>query len=139
MATPTSPGARRLWLWGPVALYMALIFGVSAMSAPPSPLPAHDKIEHYLAYGGLGTLALRAAAGGTLAGLSGGAAAAAWGIAAAYGISDEYHQSFVPDRTSDAADALADAAGAATAVLGFWAFGIIVRSRRPSGAALRRP
>ena len=129
---------RGLWLWGPVALWMALIFAVSSMSAPPSPLPSHDKVEHFVAYGGLGALAMRAAAGGTLSGLGGGAAVAAWLIATGYGISDEYHQSFVPNRSSDPADALADAGGAATAVLGLWAFGIIARSRRTSGAAERR-
>ena len=136
--TPTASGVRPLWLWGPVACYMALIFALSSMSAPPSPMPSSDKVEHFVAYGGLGALALRATTGGTLAGLSRGAAAAAWGIAAVYGITDEYHQSFVPERSSDAADALADAAGAATSVLGFLAFGIIARSRRPTGASPRR-
>ncbi len=135
----TSPrSAAILWLWGPVAVSMAVIFTLSAMSSPPTPVPVGDKTEHFVGYGVLGAVTARATAGGTLAGLSGGAAATAWAIATLYGLSDEYHQSFVPGRTPDPADALADASGAAVAIGGLWASGIIARSRRRSGAASRR-
>ncbi len=127
-----------VWLWGPVAACMAVIFALSAMSSPPSPVPVSDKTEHFVGYGVLGAVTARATAGGTLAGLGPGAAVAAWAIAAVYGLSDEYHQSFVPGRTSDPADALADATGAAVAVGALWASGIIVRSRRRSGVVPRR-
>jgi len=38
-----------------------------------------------------------------------------------YGVSDEFHQRFVPGRSSDVYDLLADAEGAAAASLGAWA------------------
>jgi VanZ family protein len=38
-------------------------------------------------------------------------------IASLYGISDEFHQSFVPGRTPDVVDWLADTSGALLAVL----------------------
>lgn len=142
-ATATSPfgrGAGRLvWLWGPVAVSMAVIFGLSDMPSPPkSPVPVSDKTEHVVGYGMLGAVTARATAGGTLAGLTGGAAVAAWAIATLYGVSDEYHQSFVPERTADPWDLLADATGAAVCISALWASGIIARSRRSSGAVTRR-
>jgi len=45
----------------------------------------------------------------------------AWLIAVVYAISDEWHQSFVPDRDSDPVDVLVDACGAAAAVgVSYW-------------------
>lgn len=129
--------SRGLWLWAPVGAYMALIFVLSAMASPPTPARASDKTLHFVGYGGLGVVALRATAGATLSGVTAGTAALAWTIASGYGLSDEYHQSFVPARTADPADALADAAGAAAAIGLVWAFGIIARSRRRSRAAPR--
>jgi len=41
----------------------------------------------------------------------------ALGIAAVYGLLDEYHQSFVPGREPSVADWIADVAGAAAAVM----------------------
>lgn len=130
--------ARLVWLWGPVAVSMAVIFGLSGMSSPPTPVRVSDKTEHVVGYGVLGAVTARATAGGTLGGLTAGAATTAWAIATLYGVSDEYHQSFVPGRTADPADALADASGAAMSIGVLWASGIIARSRRSSGAATRR-
>ena len=108
---------------------MGLIFWLSSMSSPPSPGPINDKILHFVAYGGLATLCLRATSGGRLAGLSLRAGLLAWGLATAYGATDEVHQHFVPYRTADIADLAADAAGAAAAVGVLGASGIIARSR----------
>lgn len=129
---------QRLVLWGPVAAYMALLFTLSAMASPPSPVELNDKVKHVIGYGGLGLLAVRATAGGTLSGATGGAAVAAWAIAVGYGVTDELHQRVVPGRTADAADVLADAAGAAAVIVPVWAFGIITRWRHLSGASPRR-
>ncbi len=137
-AAPTARVGRHLWLWAPVAGYMAVIFALSGMASPPTPARTSDKTLHVVGYGGLGLVALRATAGGALSGVTGGAATAAWAIASLYGLTDEYHQSFVPERTADPADALADAVGAACTIGLAWAFGIIARSRRSSGAAPRR-
>lgn len=126
-----------LWLWGPVVAYMAIIFALSSRSVLPSPLGLNDKVVHFGFYGGLALLALRATAGGRLAGLSLPAMLAAWAIATVYGATDEFHQSFVPGRSADVWDLVADAAGAALAVVAFGAFGIIARSRGRAGRAQR--
>jgi VanZ family protein len=48
-------------------------------------------------------------------------------VAVTYGVTDEWHQSFVPNRQADVRDAIANAVGAfgATVVVGAW--GIIRR------------
>lgn len=122
--------ASALWLWGPVALYMALIFWASSLSSPPSPAQVSDKVQHFAAYAGLALVSLRATAGGRVRGLTLAAAVAAWVLAAAYGVTDEWHQAFVPGRTSDVADVAADWLGAGAAAVAGGAFGIIARSRR---------
>lgn len=122
---------RRIALWGPVAAYMAAIFVLSAQARLPDlPGGVNDKHAHAATYAGLAALACRAVAGGPLAGLSARGALAAWAMAAGYGVTDELHQSQVPGRTPDLDDWLADAAGAAAAAGGCYAWGIIARSRR---------
>ena len=119
---------RALALWGPVAAYMAFIFVVSAQSQPPLPPQISDKQGHSLGYMGLAVTVGRALAGGIARGTSLPAAAAAWGIASAYGATDEWHQSFVPGRSADVHDWFADTAGALLGAGACWAWGII-RSR----------
>ena len=123
--------------WWPVVIYMAVIFAVQSMSHPPAPPGLDDKTEHFLAYGGLGLVTLRATSGAAVAGLGPGPAFAAWAITTLYGASDEYHQRFVPGRTSDARDLVADAIGAATAIGVGWLSGILLRSRRARGEPSR--
>lgn len=55
--------------------------------------------------------------------------ATAWLLATAWGALDELHQSYVPGRTADLWDLLADAVGAALAI-GLW--GLLQRRRAPS-------
>lgn len=110
---------------------MGLTFVFSSMSALPAPAGLiSDKWEHSLSFGLLSTLVLRALAGARLNGVTAGRAVAAALIAAAYGASDEWHQAFVPSRSSDVADLVADAAGAAAAAGAVWACAIIVRFLR---------
>lgn len=128
-----APGPSRLSLWGPVVVYMGLIFWASSMSSPPSPGAVNDKVLHLACYGGLAGLTLRATAGGRLAGVTWTAALLAWAIATVYGATDEFHQSFVPQRSVELADLVADAVGAALAVAVVGASGIIARSRAAAG------
>jgi VanZ family protein len=122
---------RRLALWGPVTAYMAAIFLLSAQPRLPDLAPGvSDKHAHAAAYAGLAALACRALAGGPLSALTVRGAAGAWALASGYGLTDEIHQSFVPGRSPEGGDWLADAAGAAAAALGCYAWGIIARSRR---------
>ena len=121
----------RLGLWGPVVLYMCAIFFGSAQSdLPDIPGNLSDKTMHMIEYGGLSAVACRAAAGGALGAVSPAAALAGWGIAVAYGATDELHQWLVPGRSPDALDLAADATGAAIVAAGLWGWGIIARSRR---------
>lgn len=116
---------RSAFLWGPVALYMAAIFFVSSLSAPPVPGGVSDKTLHVAAYTVLAILAVRALAGGLPARVRPRTAVVALAIAVGYGITDEVHQMFVPGRHADVADVIADAAGAAIGVALCWAWGIL--------------
>ena len=96
---------------------MALIFAVSSITQPPDlSTSIGDKGAHGLLYLGLGALMVRALAGGWRP-FDGRIAGAAVVYSTLYGVSDELHQFFVPNRTADVADLAADAAGAAVAVL----------------------
>ena len=102
---------RALTLVAPL-LWMALIFAGS--SIPGKRLPSThvwDKLAHATEYAILGALAYRAL---RAAGLSRErAVTVAVAGCALYGASDEWHQSFVPHRSVEAADALADTVGGA--------------------------
>lgn len=120
----------RLVRWAPVVVYMAAIFALSAQPRLPAlPAAVSDKHAHAAAYAGLATLSCHALAGGPMAGLGVRGAIAAWTLAAAYGATDEYHQSFVAGRTADVDDWFADALGAAAAAAACYAWGIITRPR----------
>jgi VanZ family protein len=117
---------RRFALWAPVILYMALIFYASSLSELPSIASrTSDKLEHGLAYSGLAALMVRALAGGLRWPLAVRTAVLAVALAAVYGASDEIHQYFVPHRTMDVYDLLADTTGAAAAAGALYAWGII--------------
>ncbi len=120
----------------PLFLYAAAIFTVSSL--PPAPaLPSvegADKALHFAAYAGLGFLFARAYRV-RWPGLS------TWGLAnwsllsaALYGLLDEVHQAFVPGRSADPADWLADSLGAAAGVLLY----LLARRRRGTGSARGR-
>jgi VanZ family protein len=112
----------RLWLWGPVWIHMGLIFILSSIpyfGALPGNIS--DKTGHSVGYAVLGILLVRALAHGRASAVTLRTALLAVLLATAYGISDECHQWFVPGRSADMYDAIADAEGAAVASLGVWA------------------
>ncbi len=97
---------------------MALIFYTSSMSdlgAPPGDIS--DKSAHFIAYAALGASLIRALAGGRSAAMTPRRILLAVVIATLYGVSDELHQSFVPNRMPDMLDVVADAAGAVAGAL----------------------
>lgn len=105
---------RRRWLW-PILL-AALIFAASSRSEVAAPsVPGTDKAAHFVAYGMLATLVLRAFRGADQR-LATSAPWAALLLASLHGISDEWHQSFTPGRAVEVADWVADTLGAALAV-----------------------
>jgi VanZ family protein len=129
-ASPPTRLASRLGLWGPVALYCALIFALSSLSSVPAlPGGLSDKLGHLLLYSGLGFLVARAAAGGLDRPPTLHVALVVVAFAAAYGLSDEVHQLFVPQRQFDVKDMMADVAGAALGAGALWLWGILRRTR----------
>lgn len=91
--------------------WMTTIFILSAQSSLPTPalFSGQDKLEHFLAYGLLGLLLSRSLRPMRVE---------TWqriflitALTTLYGISDEYHQSFVPGRDVSALDVLADSVG----------------------------
>lgn len=105
----------------PILLYCLMIFVLSNLKDPPAPnfhLQWGDKINHALAFGGMMVVALRAS-GYLFARTS---IAVRVGIAllfcALYGATDELHQAFVPGRTCDIYDWVADMTGVFLALVG---------------------
>lgn len=92
--------------------WMALIFYLSAQPSlgVPGLFSGQDKVLHALVYGVLGFFIGR--------GLSPWRGGLSWGqvglvtlLVALYGLSDEFHQSFVPGRSPSVADVIADTLG----------------------------
>jgi len=112
-------------LWGPVIAYMVIIFFESGMSDPPLPSNVSDKSAHIAGYLLMGILAVRAVHGGLPARITARGAVLALLITVGYGAFDEFHQWFVPGRSADVFDLLADASGGVIALIGCWAWGIL--------------
>jgi hypothetical protein len=107
-----------LWRWAPVVAQMAAIFFASSISdVPDLPGGLSNYTGHMIGYGLLGVLAVRALAGARWAGVTSRAAVAAVVFCAVYGVTDEVHQMFVAQRTSDIHDWFADVGGASIAVV----------------------
>ena len=99
-------------LWAPVVVLMAAIFFASSLSDPGLPPGGlSDKGAHVLAYAALGAALIRALASGRARSMTVMRMLIAAGLATAYGMTDELHQSFVPSRTPELLDLGADAAG----------------------------
>ncbi|MFW6372430.1 MAG: VanZ family protein [Thermodesulfobacteriota bacterium] len=108
-----------LFYWLPLVIYLILIFVQSAFPAPQTGIkvPHLDKGVHAAMYGLLGILFCRAY-GRTWPRMG-----SRWLTilsilsAAVFGLSDEIHQYFVPYRSADRMDLLADFLGSAVGVL----------------------
>jgi VanZ family protein len=124
---PSSLISTRINLWLPVIAYMAMVFALSSLSEPPKPPGGLSYYHvHIAVYMGLGALTTRAVAKG-LRHVSLTAALVAIAISALYGVTDEYHQVFVPGRTFDVLDMAADAFGSVLGAGAMWAWSIIRR------------
>jgi VanZ family protein len=114
---PGTDTVHRIWLWGPPIAQTAVIFVASSISdLGPLPGGVSDKSGHSFGYAILGVLLLRALAGGRLSGVTWRRALVAIALSTLYGLSDEFHQRFVPGRSPELLDLVADAVGASAAV-----------------------
>jgi len=104
---------------------MAIIFALSSGPSLSLPRLTTDKMAHAGVYAGLALLLVRAFAGGLPGRITPKTALLAVAVTILYGVSDEWHQLFVPGRTSDRADVLADAIGALVGTGICWAWGTI--------------
>jgi VanZ family protein len=112
-------------------LWMALIFCVSHQSRvrlPGPSIPAKDKIIHATVYAVLGFLWIFPLSSLKVSYLFW----IAWGITTLFGISDEFHQKYIPGRTFEVADMLANSVGA------FFGVSYGIRIRRSQDFALQR-
>ena len=108
-----------LKFWFPVVLYSGIIFYISSLPNLRAPVQVQfsDKLMHILEYTPFGFLLARAFYGTKGRGFFKHVLGWVLVVSFVYGLSDEYHQSFVIGRDSSAADALADALGG---LLGGW-------------------
>ena len=115
---------RKLLAWLPAILWAATLFFLSAQSSLPAiapTVPNFDKVEHFGAYGLLGILVFDAVRRSTTVALPKAALVAVL-ITSAYGASDEFHQSFVPNRSCDVWDWTADTIGGILSVAVYAAY-----------------
>ncbi len=104
--------------WFPILVYCLLIY---VQSSHPSPQdlpdwPLMDKLLHFACYALLGALFLRAFNATPIKNNLKLVLILSVLLSSLYGISDEIHQSFVPYRTADPMDVLADILGSIAGV-----------------------
>ncbi len=124
---PSALGPAWITLWLPVIAYMAMLFGFSSLPTLPTPPGGVSFYHvHVVAYAGLAALTARATGRG-LRDVPWRAVVAAILISSLYGVSDEYHQLFVPGRSFDVLDMVADAVGSIAGATAAKAWSIIRR------------
>ena len=101
-------------------VWMAALFWLSHQPGIDAPMlfPGQDKVFHAGVYGILGIFLLGAMRP-VYTGYTSGQIRTSVVIASLYGISDEFHQSFVPGRSADILDWAADSTGALLAAILF--------------------
>ena len=118
-------------VWGPALAVSGAIFTASHTSAPPLIGSVPDYFAH------MGVYALLSVA--VLHGLQRGVwrrrvtltqVLVAVLVSAAYGMTDEYHQAFVPGRTPSFVDVASDLAGGVAGAGGAWVWSIVLAGRR---------
>lgn len=104
---------KMLKFWFPVLIYSVMIFGVSSLQGTGAkPLfSGFDKLIHIVEYAPYGCLIARALENTVFNGHSRKVLVWTMVLVLCYGVSDEIHQYFVPGRTMDIFDVLADVLG----------------------------
>ncbi len=100
--------------WVPVVLWIGVILTATSVPSVPAPrTTGADKLGHFLLYFVLGVLTMRALWGSAPIGRTVAGTIAALAIFAA---ADEWHQRFIPRRSAEVADWIADISGASLGV-----------------------
>jgi len=123
--------------WLPAAAWAALIFAFSSIPAvnlPPAPQFV-SFLAHFFEFFVLSVLLMWGLTGRLRSRAGAPAYALVFVASAAYGLSDELHQLFVPGRVADVADVAFDALGAAAGVAAVLALQALLRLRGRSGGA----
>ncbi|GBE29607.1 MAG TPA: VanZ family protein [Bacteroidetes bacterium] len=106
---------KSFWLALAWAVFLFVLSSIPSDAFPELKEPlGFDKLIHLLLYGVLGALGLRGWPGRNIS---------PWIVfvfCVGYGVTDELHQYFVPGRTPDIWDWLADTVGSLIGVLGMW-------------------
>ena len=91
---------RRQLVW-PIAVAALVVLASSRSTVAGSRIEGLDKVTHFAVYGLLATLVCR---------LGRGWRSAVWSllVVSVFGVTDEWHQSFVPGRLAEVADWVAD-------------------------------
>jgi VanZ family protein len=112
----------KIFDWLILTCFCGLIYWLSDQTTLPDiqVVEWQDKVHHMTAYAVMGICAWRAFRHHIRQPLALAAAAAAF--CSLYGISDEFHQSFTPGRSVEAADWMADTVGAVLAQLMLYRF-----------------
>lgn len=107
-------GKHFIRFWLPVSVYLVLIFVLSSLPEPPlegPEIPFFDKLLHITEYAVLGFLLIRGLKNSRLRLSDKNFVLLAVAFATLYGMSDEFHQHFVPNRYASSGDILFDCIG----------------------------
>jgi hypothetical protein len=130
----TGAGSSRPGPWIVFVGYLGLTFYLSSRSVVPGASLVPDYVLHALEFSALTFLLLRALSGGFLTRHRPWALVTALVFGPAWGLLDEFHQSFVPGRDASLKDAAVDTAATGAAVLFAHLAGGYVSSRRGAAA-----
>ncbi|MFH1478631.1 MAG: VanZ family protein [Candidatus Omnitrophota bacterium] len=105
--------------WAPLYMYAGLIFYLSSLTKvlPEVDIPSFDKVLHIVEYAIFSILALRAFRNSKREFVLKNLKLVAITISILYGMSDEFHQSFVPGRQCSIWDMLFDGIGSTIGVI----------------------
>jgi VanZ family protein len=128
-----------LWRWGPAVAWAAVIFGLSAqpglkISSDASVDGPARHVAHGFVYTVLTVLIVHGL-GQLGRPLTLRTALIAGALGVGYGVTDELHQTFVPDRTGQAIDVGYDAIGVGVGLGIAWAWGRLRTTSRTGGRA----
>lgn len=130
----TSAQRRLVVAWAPALLYMGVIWLVSSMEAPSFPVslfPLRDKGVHATEYAVLAFLLAHATLLTFVRHPRWRVALTAVVLTVLWGLLDELHQAFVPGRSSDVPDLVADTVGALAGTSARLVVGRLFQRARP--------